>query len=188
MRDARTKQRPFPHRRFCCPLGSSSTTAASDAHPALAHFPDRPVIGRDAPTTTFPQGRRAGEGLPSSRRHLPNVQHPIRREVHQGCASRLFTPSVAFAPNGRARLLLSPPEGGLLTTRQVSLDAADRLVAPPEGLLTLGFDPTRFQTEPPACYRASWQLPGRDSHPLATTSLCWITIYISALQLWAHPP
>jgi hypothetical protein len=45
---------------------------------------------------------------------------------------------------------------------------------PPKGLVTLGFDPTRFQTEPPACYRASWQLPGRDSHPLATTSLCWI--------------
>jgi hypothetical protein len=45
--------------------------------------------------------------------------------------------------------------------------------------LTLGFDPTRFQTGPPACYRASWQLPGRDSHPLTTTSLCWITIYIS---------
>ena len=94
---------------------------------------------------------------------------------------------MAFAPNGRARLLLFPPEGGLLTTRQASLDAADRLVAPPEGLLTLGFDPTRFQTEPPACYRASWQLPGRDSHPLATTSLCQITIYIIALQLWAHP-
>jgi hypothetical protein len=35
-----------------------------------------------------------------------------------------------------------------------------------------GFDPARYQTEPPACYRASWQLPGRDSHPLATTSLC----------------
>ena len=50
---------------------------------------------------------------------------------------------------------------------------------PPTRLLTLGFDPARFQTEPPACYRASWQLPGRDSHPLATTSLCWITIYIS---------
>ena len=27
---------------------------------------------------------------------------------------------------------------------------------PPKGLSTLGFDPTRFQTEPPACYRASW--------------------------------
>ena len=50
---------------------------------------------------------------------------------------------------------------------------------PPTRLLTLGFDPARFQTEPPACYRASWQLPGRDSHPLATTSLCWITIYMS---------
>ncbi len=42
---------------------------------------------------------------------------------------------------------------------------------PPEGLSTLGFDPTRFQIEPPACYRASWQLPGPDSHRLATTSL-----------------
>src|SRR6266852_2362889 len=42
---------------------------------------------------------------------------------------------------------------------------------PPTGLSTLGSDPTRYQTEPPACYRASWQLPGRDSHPLATTSL-----------------
>ena len=45
---------------------------------------------------------------------------------------------------------------------------------PPEGLLTLGFDPARFQTEPPACYRASWQLPGPDSHRQATTSLCQI--------------
>src|SRR5712691_7371279 len=43
---------------------------------------------------------------------------------------------------------------------------------PPTGLSTLGFCPARFQTEPPACYRASWQLPGRDSHPLAATSLC----------------
>jgi hypothetical protein len=43
-------------------------------------------------------------------------------------------------------------------------------IAPPTGLSTLGFDPTRFQTEPPACYRASWQLPGPDSHRQATTS------------------
>ena len=57
---------------------------------------------------------------------------------------------------------------------------------PPKGLLMLGFDPARFQTKPPACYRASWQLPERDSHPLATTSLCWITIYTFDLQLWAH--
>jgi len=45
---------------------------------------------------------------------------------------------------------------------------------PLAGLLTPGFDPTRFQVEPPACYRASWQLPGRDSRPQAATSWCWI--------------
>ena len=38
------------------------------------------------------------------------------------------------------------------------------------GLLTLGFDPARFQTKPPACYRASWQLLGPDFHRQATTS------------------
>ena len=32
---------------------------------------------------------------------------------------------------------------------------------PPPWLLTLGFDPPRFQTEPPACYRASWDYPDR---------------------------
>ena len=42
-----------------------------------------------------------------------------------------------------------------LTTRQASLNATDRSVAPPTGLSTLGFDPARHQTEPPACYRAS---------------------------------
>ena len=41
---------------------------------------------------------------------------------------------------------------------------------PPKGPLTLGFDPDRFQTEPPVCYRASWQLPGPDLHRQATTS------------------
>jgi hypothetical protein len=42
---------------------------------------------------------------------------------------------------------------------------------PHKGLSTLGFDPTRFPTEPPACSRASWLLPGPDSHRQATTSL-----------------
>ena len=34
-----------------------------------------------------------------------------------------------------------------------------------------GFDPARFPTKPPACYRAPWRLPGPDFHRLATTSL-----------------
>ena len=55
---------------------------------------------------------------------------------------------------------------------------------PPEGLSTLGFDPARFQAKPPACYRASWQLPGPDFHRLATASLCigvFYSIFTSAL-------
>src|SRR5436305_15299703 len=42
---------------------------------------------------------------------------------------------------------------------------------PLKGLLTLGSDAGRFPLTPPACYRASWQLPGPDSHRQATTSL-----------------
>src|SRR5512133_227000 len=67
-------------------------------------------------------------------------------------------------------LPVSHPRAGPLTTRQASRDATDRSVASPTGLLTLGFDPTRCQTEPPACYRASRQLPGPDPHRQATTS------------------
>src|SRR5438876_10294393 len=60
---------------------------------------------------------------------------------------------------------------------------------PLQGLSTLGSDPARFQTEPPACYRASWQLPGRDSHPQATTSLCSDQVTRSTTsKRWAHSP
>jgi hypothetical protein len=93
---------------------------------------------------------------------------------------------MAFAVTHSARLSLSRPKAVALTARQASREATDRSLAPPKGLSTLGFDPTRFQTEPPACYRASWQLPGPDSHRQATTSLCWITIYISTSNDLAH--
>ena len=61
---------------------------------------------------------------------------------------------MAFAVNDAARLLLSPPENGLLTTRQVSLDAADRLVAPPKGASDAGLRPGPFPD------RAASLLPG----------------------------
>ena len=85
---------------------------------------------------------------------------------------------MAFALKDGARLSLSPLSRATFTARQASLDATDRSVAPPfTGLLTLGFDPARFQTEPPACYRASWRLPVPDLHRLATTSFrsCQVT-------------
>ena len=67
---------------------------------------------------------------------------------------------VSAAVGTRARIVLWHAEGRM-----------KKDVAPPEGLSTLGFDPARFQTEPPACYRASWQLTGPDFHRQATTSL-----------------
>ena len=73
---------------------------------------------------------------------------------------------MAFALRFAARLSLCD-----FTTRQASLHATDRPVAPPIGLLTLGFDAGRFPPTPPVCYRASWQLPGPDLHRQAMTSL-----------------
>ncbi len=58
------------------------------------------------------------------------------------------------------------------------------------GPSTLGFDPARLQTKPPACYRASWQLPGPDFHRQATTSLrtarSTATSRLHLLLCWAH--
>ncbi|MDQ0595692.1 hypothetical protein QF037_000037 [Streptomyces canus] len=54
-------------------------------------------------------GRRAGEGLPSSRCHRRNVPCPIRRGVPHGCISRIFAASMAFALISGARHSLSPP-------------------------------------------------------------------------------
>jgi len=109
-------------------------------HPSTSRR--RPVIGRDSPVDF--RSHRAGEGLPSSRRHRLDVPRPIRREVSRGCASRLYTPSVAFAVITAARLLLFPPAGGPLTTRQASLDAADHRVAPPNGASDAGLRPDPF--------------------------------------------
>jgi hypothetical protein len=50
------------------------------------------------------------------------------------------------------RRLLRPSERDGISTLRAGLGNSGR------------FDPTRFQTEPSACYRASWQLPGSDSH------------------------
>src|SRR6266702_2612205 len=50
----------------------------------------------------------AGEGLPSSRRHLLNVPRPLRRTVPRGCTSRIFTASMAFTVIPAARHCLSP--------------------------------------------------------------------------------
>src|SRR5450755_4572013 len=142
----------FPHRRFCCPLSSSSTTAASDSLPSSPPTSrSSTVIERDAPTAT-PQGRQAREGLPSSHRHHPNVPSPLRRRVLQGWAAiQALHPFHGLRPDTPGSALpLSRPKTGSITTRQASLDATDRWLASPKGLSTLG--QTQPATGPPGSY------------------------------------
>ena len=127
------------------------------------------------------RARRSGDIRRSPGRGGP-LQFPpppsIRSAPHTpGSPSRLQFQDLhrfrGLRPEAGARHSLIPTRRrATLTTPQASLHATDRIVASPfTGPLTLGFDPARFQTEPPACYRASWQLPGPDSHRQATTSL-----------------
>jgi hypothetical protein len=51
---------------------------------------------------------------------------------------------MAFAVNAAARLLLTPRNGGPLTTRQASLDAADRRFAPSNEASDAGLRPDPF--------------------------------------------
>ena len=90
-------------------------------------------------------GRRAGEGLPSSRRHPRYVPRPLRRGVPHGCASRLCTASMAFALiSGARHSLLPPSQAGPLTTPQASRHATDRIVAPPCRAFDAGLRPGPF--------------------------------------------
>ena len=135
--DASTKQRPFPHRGFFCPIGSSGARAAPDSHPARNPFPgSSPVIRSDAPTPPHPGNARAGESLPGSRCHPLNVPSPVAGRF-LGAASGL--PLHGLRRDNRGSAHLSPPEGGVLTTRQAPLHATDRELVP-KGLSTLGFD------------------------------------------------
>src|SRR4051812_23025352 len=102
--DASTKQRPFPHRRLCCPLGSIGTTAASDALPAGRPLPE--VIGYRTPRSDNIFRRLPGQGGP------PQFPPPLseRSAPHTpGSSSRLqsrsYTASLAFTPISKGSAL-----------------------------------------------------------------------------------
>jgi Endosomal/lysosomal potassium channel TMEM175 len=103
---------PSHHRRLCCPAAQPVLRPPPTPTRPAIHFPVQPVIGHHAPVTQS-AGHRAGEGLPSSRRHHRYVPRPIRRGVPHGCASRLFAASMAFAPISRGSALPDPPNGRL---------------------------------------------------------------------------
>jgi hypothetical protein len=136
---------PSPQVVLSC--GSTGTTAASDSHPASHPLPG--VTGYRTPRSgDNSAGHRAGEGLPSSRRHYLDVPRPIRRGVPDGCASRHFTASMAFTVIPAARLPLLPPsQARPLTTLQTSHNAADHPVAPPCRASDAGLRPRPFPDE-----------------------------------------
>ena len=97
---------------------------------------------------------RAGEGLPCSRRHLPHVPRPLRQEVLRGCFQVLH-PFHGLRPEGLGSVPPLPrATAGTLTTRQASLHAADRVVAPPARAFDIGLRPGPFPV------RAADLLPG----------------------------
>src|SRR5215218_1601640 len=186
VRNAQTKQRPFPRRGFCCPVGSSGTTAASDALPAPAHFPVLPVIGRDAPAEQL-AAAGPGRASPVPAATLRAFRAPYAGKS-LGAAIQALHPFRGLRPdNPGSALPLSPPKAGWVTARQASLDATDRSLAPPRGAFDAGLRPDPFPD------RAASLLPGllaatRTGLPPAGDDELMSDQLTSMnhLQLWAH--
>ena len=107
--------------------GSTGTTAASDSLPAAARFP-APHRLWDGVVHACSQCAWAGEGLPSSRRHLLNVPRPLTPRS----PSRL-----RFQDLHRFHGLRREPPGSALpqclTTRQASLALRTAQLLPQQG-------------------------------------------------------
>jgi len=89
----------------------SGTTGPSATLPAGCDFTGSPLIRTHCSRAVHFAAPGAGEGFPSSRTDLPTVPLPLPRGVLRGCASRLFTASLAFAQISPARLPLVPLRG-----------------------------------------------------------------------------
>ena len=125
-----------------------------------------PVIGRDAPTAFF--RRRPGRGRPPQFPPSPSERStPPTPGSSSGLQFQALDPFHGLHPTGRGSAL--PDTRSRRGRLRLTLRTARSHT--PNGCLTLRFDPGRFPPKPAACYRASWQLPGPDSHRQATTSL-----------------
>lgn len=122
----------------------------SDARPHSTLSPSGPEPARHG-RRACPGGMPARTARPRRRAdrirggHSPN---PFASAIRIDEAAALPSPAVCVVRSAPAALRPTP-----IPSRHV-----------------IHFDPTRFQIEPAACYRASWHLPGPDFRRQATTS------------------
>jgi hypothetical protein len=104
-----------------------------------------PVIG-PARSGDLPQDHRAGEGLPSSRRHHHERSAPLTPGSPSGLHLQALHPFHGLRREKRGSALPCSPtrRRARLTTRQASLHATDRSLAPPNGAFDAGLRPGPF--------------------------------------------
>jgi hypothetical protein len=112
----------------------------------------------------------ADEGLPSSRAHLLPIPLPIPRGVPRRLRFQVFGAFRGLRRDLSGSALPCPLAGLGSRGCRIRLMLRAGQLLPPKGLSKLGFDAGRVLPTPPAGYRATWQLPGPDSHRLADTS------------------
>src|SRR5215210_5924090 len=149
--------------------------ASSDSRSALPRFAAHHDLSGSSLPARFPSGSRvftpgAETGLSCSHDGCPTIPRPLRRRVLRGC-----TPSSSprpwpspQQPRLGSRLV---PCGWLFTTRQASLHAADRWVAPSKRGLDPALRPRDLSRRRRAATKAAWPLLWPDSHRLVIVSL-----------------
>ena len=93
---------------------------------------------------------------------------------------------MAFAVTTATRLLLFPPAGGVLTTRQASLDASDRSVAPPVRAFDAALRPRAFPPEAGSLLPGLLTATRTGPSPAGDDELMLDQLLNKHLQLWAH--
>jgi hypothetical protein len=131
--------------------GSTSTTAASDAHPA-----SYPLPGWAGYRTS-----RSGDMIRRSSGRGGPLQFP---------AATLDT-FRAHTPESPSRLHPCPARGRMSNDAAGLVSCYGPHRCSPYRASDAGLRPGPFPDQALACYRAFWQLPGSDFHRQATTSL-----------------
>src|ERR1035438_513865 len=129
-RCAPTKQRPFPHRRLCCPAAQAVLRPPPTPTRPAIHFPRSPVIGRHAPAA-LPQSAGPGRASPVPAATIDTFRAPYAGESLTAALQDLHRFHGLRPEFGGSALPVPAPRTRPLTTPQASRHATDRIVAPP---------------------------------------------------------